>query len=185
MRYCIPFALLFLLAGCVNVNFKNVFKPLDYIFSRDQIIEPEPLLGELYLQSAENYLGFTEQDNRQELIDLMIIDPVEVEWCAGFVNAILNLNNIPGSDTITDTRYLAKSFLKWGEEIHLGDIEKGDIIVFPRGNQGWQGHVAFFDDFDYKDGILYFKVLGGNQSNSVSYERYRVSSALSIRRYNK
>ena len=183
MRYCIPFALLFLLAGCVNFSFKDVYKAL--VNRQPELEVVQATLGEKYLETAEQYLGFTETSNRQELIDLMVIDPVETEWCAAFVNAILNVNNIPGSDEYTDSRYLARSFMKWGNEVNPGDIQKGDIIVFPRGNQGWQGHVAFFVDYTLKDGVLYFVVLGGNQSDSVSYEEYKVSSALGVRRFEK
>ena len=134
------------------------------------------------VNTATQYYGLNERTNRQELTELMGVDPVRYEWCAAFVNSILDLNDIPGSDTVSDHPLMARSFLTWGEKVS-DEPQKGDIVVFPRGNQGWQGHVGFYIETQMVDGITHYLILGGNQSNEVNYELYPAWKALSIRRY--
>jgi uncharacterized protein (TIGR02594 family) len=126
-------------------------------------------------------LGMNERTHRQELKELTGVDPVRTEWCAAFVNAILDLNDIPGSEEVSDYPLTARSFLNWGVPVQTPI--KGDLVVFPRGNKGWQGHVGFYITTKYINGVSYYVILGGNQNDSVSYELYRASSALSIRRH--
>ena len=75
---------------------------------------------------------------------------------------------------------LARSFLDWGYPIDPNNIQRGDIVIFPRGREGWKGHVGFYigtsDDGDWI-------ILGGNQSNTVRYDYYNPKRALGIRRY--
>jgi len=54
--------------------------------------------------------------------------------------------------------------------------------VFPRGNQGWQGHVGFYLRTIEVNGTEYYYILGGNQSNKVSIELFRANKSLGIRR---
>ena len=122
-----------------------------------------------------------EHQNRSELKELVGVDPVRTEWCAAFVNAILELEGIPNND---EHKYplTARAFLDWGNPINLQDIKPGDIVVFPRGNQGWQGHVGFYvTTVDTNKGQRWV-ILGGNQSNSVRYDLYDPKRALGIRR---
>ena len=130
---------------------------------------------------AEEYLGLHERQNRQQLTELLDVDPVRTEWCAAFVNAILELEGIPNND---EHKYplTARAFLDWGNPINPQDIKPGDIVVFPRGNQGWQGHVGFYvTTVDTNKGQRWV-ILGGNQSNSVRYDLYDPKKALGIRR---
>jgi cell wall-associated NlpC family hydrolase len=76
----------------------------------------------------------------------------------------------------------ARAFLDWGQKISKQDIKPGDIVVFPRGNQGWQGHVGFYLKTQTINGVEYYLILGGNQRNKVSIVPYRASRALGIRR---
>jgi len=76
---------------------------------------------------------------------------------------------------------IARSFLLWGEPVEPVNIRRGDIVVFPRGTQGWQGHVGFFVQEQNGRWII----LGGNQSNQVRYDLYNPSRALGIRRWNE
>ena len=122
-----------------------------------------------------------ERQNRQQLKELLDVDPVRTEWCAAFVNAILELEGIPNND---EHKYplTARAFLDWGNPINPQDIKPGDIVVFPRGNQGWQGHVGFYvTTVDTNKGQRWV-ILGGNQSNSVRYDLYDPKKALGIRR---
>ena len=133
--------------------------------------------------TAQPYIGLEERVHRQELKELLDVDPVRTEWCAAFVNAVLELDGIPGSDSVSDYPLTARSFLLWGESIEPTDIQRGDIVVFPRGNQGWQGHVGFFVDKQIVDDKEVWIILGGNQSNEVRYDFYSPNRALGIRRY--
>ena len=133
---------------------------------------------------AENYLGFSEKHHRAELREFMGVDPRSVEWCAAFANSVLRDSGVEGSDSISDTPLMARSFLEWGDPVDhkQEDPRRGDVVVFPRGRQSWQGHVGFFVDTVEVDGKLYWQILGGNQSNSVSIDLYRPERALAVRR---
>lgn len=165
MKKMFPF--LFLLCGCgvIKENIANV---------KDQFEDPS------YIITADLFLGFHEYKNRQSLREFLKVDPVSYEWCAAFVNASLNTNGIPGSESVSENPLLARSFLSWGYEVD--EPQLGDIVVFPRGNAGWQGHVGFYILTTTMDGVEYYAILGGNQSDEVSYELYPASSAIGIRR---
>lgn len=137
-----------------------------------------PMDGVVY--SAAVRLGLNENENRQELKSFLGIDPVYYEWCAAFVNSVLNENDIPGSESVSDYPLTARSFTNWGYRTRIP--ERGDIVVFPRGNQGWQGHVGFYVKTVMVDGKEMYMILGGNQSDEVSFELFPASSAITIRR---
>jgi len=130
------------------------------------------------IKAAEFY-GLHERNDRQELKDLVGVDPVRTEWCAAFVNAILELEDIPSNK---DHKYplTARAFLDWGSPINPQDIKRGDLVIFPRGNQGWQGHVGFY--ISRADNGMWI-ILGGNQANQVRYDYYDPKRALGIRRW--
>ena len=130
---------------------------------------------------AASYLGYAERTHRAELKELMDIDPVRTEWCAAFVNSVLEESDIPSNK---DHAYplTARAFLDWGQRVSKDDIKPGDVVVFPRGNQGWQGHVGFYLRSATINGVEYYYILGGNQSNKVSIDLYKASRALGIRR---
>lgn len=134
------------------------------------------------VRTAQAHVGLNERTDRQELKSLLGIDPVYYEWCAAFVNAILELENIPSNK---DHKYplTARAFLDWGDAIQPQDIRKGDLVIFPRGSQGWQGHVGFYITTETIRGKDYYLILGGNQSNQVKYDLYPANYALGIRRY--
>ena len=77
---------------------------------------------------------------------------------------------------------MARSFLDWGIPVSKKNIQPGDIVVFPRGDQDWKGHVGFYIKTQIVDGKEYYYILGGNQKNKVSLELYRSNRALDIRR---
>lgn len=131
------------------------------------------------VMTAQPYVGLEERQHRRELKELTGVDPVRTEWCAAFVNAVLELDNIPGSDSVSNYPLTARSFLTWGNKVDPADIQRGDIVVFPRGNAGWQGHVGFFVEEIHGRWII----LGGNQENSVRYDVFEPSYALDVRRY--
>ena len=134
--------------------------------------------------TAQPYIGLEERVHRAELKELLDVDPVRTEWCAAFVNSVLEIDGIPNLNN--QTKYpplMARSFLYWGDKVEPADIQRGDIVVFPRGNKGWQGHVGFYVDTQVHNGKEYWIVLGGNQSNEVRYDFYSPNRAIGIRRY--
>lgn len=142
-------------------------------------------INEQNIQIAEMFLGFTENNNRSELKQFMNIDPRLIEWCAAFVNSVLKANNLPGSETVSNNPLLARSFLEWGDPVdHKNkDPMPGDVVIFPRGRASWQGHVGFYVETVDIDGKTYWRILGGNQKNSVSIELYDPKRAIAVRRY--
>ena len=133
-----------------------------------------------YLKTADAFVGMTEIEDRQILSEFLKVDPVQYEWCAAFVNASLHVNDVPGSESVNDFPLMARSFLFWGESVE--EPKLGDIVIFPRGNEGWQGHVGFYINTTVVDGESFYVILGGNQDDSVSYALYPASKAIDIRR---
>ncbi len=133
--------------------------------------------------SAQPYIGLQERIHRTELRELLEVDPVRTEWCAAFVNSVLEIDGIANLND--QTKYpplMARSFLYWGERVEREDIQRGDVVVFPRGKEGWKGHVGFYVDTQIHNGKEYWIVLGGNQHNEVRYDFYSPNRALGIRR---
>ena len=141
-----------------------------------QVNDSKPLL------TAAEKLGLEERKDRAKLREYTGVDPVRTEWCAAFANAVLNESGIPGSESVSDVPLMARSFLTWGNKISKEEIQAGDIVVFPRGKEGWKGHVGFYIKTIEQDSVAYYAILGGNQRNKVSIDLYRASRALGIRR---
>lgn len=132
------------------------------------------------VNSASEYLGLSERVDREQLHQLTGVDPVRTQWCAAFVNAILELNNVP---TSRPNPLLARSFLTWGSAVDPSNIQQGDVVVFPRGRSGWQGHVGFYIATVKINDQYQWMILGGNQDNTVSYDFYDPQRALAVRRW--
>ena len=132
--------------------------------------------------SAVEYIGLDEHRDREELRGFVGVDPVRTQWCAAFVNAVLASHGVEGSGGVSDYPLTARSFLSWGVPVSSRDVLRGDIVVFPRGSSDWQGHVGFYWGTVIRKGVVYYQILGGNQSNRVGIELYRADRALGIRR---
>ena len=132
------------------------------------------------INTAAQFIDYNEHTNRAELREFIGVDPVRTEWCAAFVNAVLRDSGIDGSGSVSKHPLTARSFLHWGEEVK--EPRTGDIVVFPRGNVSWQGHVGFYFGEVMIGSVKYYRILGGNQNNKVSIELYPAHRALSIRR---
>ena len=131
---------------------------------------------------AFTYINYDETSHKQELSTLTGVDVTNTEWCAAFVNGVLDESNIPNN---MDHKFplTARGFLDWG---HIVQVPiPGDLVIFPRGDSDWQGHVGFYLSTIIIDNVVYYHILGGNQSNKVSIVLYRASKALGIRRYTK
>lgn len=148
----------------------------------DDEVVPQEQLGYDIVDVGDIYVGLHERRDRAILREFMEVDPVSTEWCAAYVNSVLAQVGLPGSDVISDNPLLARSFVTWGEEV-IGEPKTGDIVVFPRGGNRWQGHVGFFVVAFQENGIEYYIILGGNQNGEVSYEAYEARRAIAIRRW--
>lgn len=134
--------------------------------------------------TAQPYIGLEEKQNRKEIKEFVGVDPIRTEWCAAFANAVLELDGIPSLND--QSRYpplMARSFLYWGERIQRNNVQRGDIVVFPRGTQGWQGHVGFYTETQIHNGKTYWVILGGNQQNEVRYDLFDPARAIGVRRW--
>ncbi len=131
-----------------------------------------------HVYTAVDKYGLNEYQHRTVIKEYVGVDPRRYEWCAAFVNAVLEESNIQGSQS-----RMARSFLDWGEEVE--EPLAGDIVVFPRGTSDWQGHVGFYVGTEIKNNKEYYRILGGNQNNAVSIDLYPAKKALGIRRANK
>lgn len=100
--------------------------------------------------------------------------PDEVAWCSSFVNFCVERSGKQGTDSKA-----SRSWQRWGRSVPRADWKAGDIIVFKRGTEPWQGHVGFLVDTSGSRP----RVLGGNQSNRLSIATpYPYSAILSVRR---
>ncbi len=136
-----------------------------------------------HINVAEAKLGMNEYQDKTALKEYVGFDPRYTEWCAAFVNAVLKESGMKNLHDIEHVSPLmARSFLTWGEKVETP--QPGDIVIFPRGNSDWKGHVGFYVGWEQKaDGRVYWKILGGNQNDSVSIDLYNPGMALGIRRY--
>lgn len=103
----------------------------------------------------------------------------ETAWCGAFAAAMFvragRPDVRPPGEKANALR--AREWLKVGTEVRVPAI--GDIVVFSRGStNSTQGHVAFYVGETAQN----IKVLGGNQSNSVSIAQYAKSRVLGFRR---
>ena len=170
MRLLLSIVLLFGTTGCVY----TLEKTTTPLFSGN--------INQRLLSLSSSYIGLKEKENRAELTELLDVDPVRTEWCAAFINAMLKKLNVEQSGTVHDDALLARSFLLWGQTISRHNIQPGDIVVFPRGTSGWQGHVGIFHESVRRNGKTVWVILGGNQKDSVSYMYFRPNYAIGIRR---
>ena len=131
------------------------------------------------MQNAETLMGMNEvKDNATIYAYLKAggaeIDPSITAWCAAFMNASLAKSGLPGTNKLT-----ARSFLVYGDAVAKMDAQPGDIVVLPRGNSEWQGHVGFFKGWDKNGNVI---LLSGNAKNRVGVDTYPADKILGIRR---
>lgn len=79
-----------------------------------------------------------------------------VPWCSSFVNFCVEQSGLAGTKSA-----LARSWTSWGRD--TPSLIPGCIVVLERGKPPG-GHVGFYVGMDGK----YVRLLGGNQSDSVS-----------------
>lgn len=141
-----------------------------------------PEFQQTLAHKAYFWYGLSEEKDRQTIKDITGVDPVTTEWCAAFVNMVLLENELPTSRSVSAFPLMARSFITYGQEVTTP--EKGDILVFERGEAGWQGHVGFYvsQTKDMSTGQIWYNVIGGNQNDSVSIQKYPADKLITIRR---
>lgn len=106
----------------------------------------------------------------------------ETSWCSSFVNWTMQQAGVRGTNSAA-----ARSWLDWGQRVpqDAAHVRPGDVIVFPRGNNPAQGHVAIVSEV-LDNGMV--RVIGGNQGvrgehyDGVTYADRRLDAALGVRR---
>lgn len=139
---------------------------------------------------AKTYLGTEEvegQDNNAAIVAMLReVAPWasgdEIAWCSAFVHHVARLLGLPRSKSLR-----ARSWLAIGKPVQLSDaLAEEDVVVLKRG-RGHQpgpetidasGHVGFFAG--HTPGEVH--VLGGNQSDSVTLQRFPAEDVLGVRR---
>ena len=99
----------------------------------------------------------------------------ETPWCSTFVNFCAMEAGYERTGKLN-----ARSWLDVGRRITAQDALEGDVVIFERGNSGWEGHVAFLKSYDRRLGKMV--CLGGNQSDEVNHSTYSTAKLLGIRR---
>jgi uncharacterized protein (TIGR02594 family) len=134
------------------------------------------------LDMAKTVLGKTEGKDRAALIDYMKtggqnIDPQTRAWCAAFINASLNKAGYSGTGSD-----LARSFLEWGNAVEPGQVQAGDIGVYPRGSDPMYGHAGIVEKVDPATGMV--TMISGNAGpqGAVQESQYAIKDALGFRR---
>lgn len=146
----------------------------------------------LGIEVALTKLGLNEHDNKSQLMAFFIsegesLNPQTTAWCAAFVGACERKAGKKGTGM-----YNARSYLKYGEEIHfkdshgnidLANAREGDICIFDFEHDGVHGHVTYFVNIATdEEGNLRIKCLGGNQQDEVKYSYYPADSLIGLRR---
>lgn len=97
-------------------------------------------------------------------------DDSTISWCGAFVAHVLDKFGY----RVAETPLVARSWRNIYPAVDLDDARKGDVAVLWRDSpSSWKGHVGFYESHTG----THIRILGGNQSNSVSvaaYPRHRL-----------
>lgn len=94
-------------------------------------------------------------------------------WCGAFTGYAM----ATAGQSLPKEPLRARSWLAWGTAIDKPVL--GCVVILKRGNNPTQGHVGFFMQAT-KDGTGVL-VLGGNQGNRVSIQRFKTDDVLGYR----
>jgi len=133
--------------------------------------QSQPKGGDAIVSTASTQLGQNSASIRPFLQQTeQSLDPTRANWCAAFVNGVLNASGVQG--TTGPGKNVATGFLNWGVPVQ-GDPQPGDVLVQPRGHPagGIGGHVGIFAGqiADGQHGEVYYLMQSGNYNGHVSY----------------
>jgi uncharacterized protein (TIGR02594 family) len=86
----------------------------------------------------------------------------ETAWCATSMSSAAKEAGLPMP--AHPQRPLARSWLTMGVAVKPEDAQPGDIMVEPRGNSSWQGHVSMIRHVKREAGKTRVRCIGGNQT---------------------
>lgn len=138
--------------------------PPDAKVAKDSTLAPPTKSGNPSdITDVTKLAGFTAIENKKDLMDFMgahniKIDPTNLNWCAGLVQAHLanvgiagpKTSTIPGvggvgtrpaPDTYGGYDLRASAFSKWGDQVDPGKVQSGDVLV-SRDAQTGEGRAA-------------------------------------------
>jgi uncharacterized protein (TIGR02594 family) len=95
--------------------------------------------------------------------------PGSVYWCSSFVCWVFEQHQIAHTRSKR-----ARSYEIWGELADVVELWPGSVVVFPRGDGGHVGFALHASD-------RWVWVLGGNQGNAVSVQRWPRASLITAR----
>lgn len=98
----------------------------------------------------------------------------ETAWCAAAQGSWLVRSGYPLPNVNSGLMLLARSYTDYGKPC---EPKVGAIGVWPRGTQGWQGHVGTV----VRVNAATVHIIAGNQNNSVSIAIYPIKTALAFR----
>src|SRR5580765_3107925 len=142
----------------------------------------QPPVGDAIASTASKFVGanaagivpFLQQTGQS-------LDPTRSNWCAAFVNGLLQANGVEGVQG--PGKNIATSFLNWGEPAE-GDLQPGDVLVQPRGHPagGIGGHVGIATGHITEGhGQTYVLMQSGNLNGRVAYS-WEPAQSLVVRR---
>lgn len=110
------------------------------------------------------------------------LDATRANWCAAFVNGVLDANGVQG--TTGPSKNVATSFMNWGEPAQ-SDPQPGDVLVLPRGHPagGLGGHVGIATGHvaDGSNGQSFYLMESGNLNGKVAYS-WEPANSVMVRR---
>jgi uncharacterized protein (TIGR02594 family) len=135
-----------------------------------------------WLKLAQDEMGVEEIDGSEDNPRIMEyfstsggtwVKNDETPWCGAFVGYAMATSG----HSLPKEPLRARAWLAWGTPIEQPVL--GCVVILKRGNNPQQGHVGFFMQAT-KDGkgVL---VLGGNQGNRVSIQRFKADDVLGYR----
>jgi len=108
--------------------------------------------------------------------------PDEIPWCSAFVNGMAWQLSLPRTKSA-----VARSWLGKGVPVPLDQAQVGfDVVIIQRGTApqpgpevlNASGHVGFFAGWEGD----FISILGGNQGNAVTVDRFNRARLLGVRR---
>ena len=97
-----------------------------------------------------------------------IIDD-EIAWCSGSMCSAAKEAGLPFPPP--NVNPMARSWLTMGVRVAPGDVQPGDVVVWPRGAPP-AGHVNCVQDVRARDGKIEVRCIGGNQSHKSRWRRH-------------
>lgn len=153
--------------------------PTKYKWLNDQGPLPKLVVAGLSFLGLKEYPG---AGNNPVIMDMAkrlgisnIYTADSLSWCALFISYLCLIADKPLPGTEFDL-IRAASFANWGNPVPAGREALGDILVFKRPGGH---HVGIY----IAESATTFHVLGGNQSDSVSFTEIKKDRLLACRRF--